>query len=69
MSKLVDEMAEEMTTEIMKKEDVSEVWTRNEVLIFCKCFLGKISDIISEWVEEFVTKEIWKIDKKESKND
>ena len=61
MSKLINEMAEDMTAKIMERnKDISGVFTEREVMIFSRCFLENISKIIEDWVKEFIKEEIKK---------
>ena len=54
--KMLDKMADEITRNVMKKEDISY----REGFIISRYFLGKVSEMITEWVEDFVRKEFLK---------
>ena len=58
--KLLDDMAEEITQKVMKK---NKDLPYRETQIFTRCILGLMRKAISEWVEDFVKKEIWKMEK------
>ena len=54
--KMLDKMADEITRNVMKKEDISY----REGFVISRYFLGKASEMITEWVEDFVRKEFLK---------
>ena len=52
--KMLDKMADEITRNVMKKDSTIHY---KEGFVISRYFIGKMSEMITEWVEDFVRKE------------